>query len=757
MSNLLKKPQAALPLNVFQRAPTQTLARLAEAQQLLATGQHGPAEALMNAALGDASARPEAHYLLGIAALMRNSGDEAVRHARAAVNERPGEARYQFALGRTLKSVNDLGGAEAAYRRAIELQPGFAEAHVSLGIVLKAAGDIEGAIRCYEQAVAVDPKLAVAHANLATARGLLASRDSASTAEDVPREEDIEGLRRAVALDPHDPELHRNLGLLLNRAGQNEDAARAFNEALTRDPSDLQSCLGLGNALTALGGQALAREVYEKWLAANDQNAEVMRVLASALLRMGEADAAFDWANRSLALQASPVIALEVASALIQLRRLEEGVARCRQALADAGPNPALYPVLLMASNYLYEDPTAIHALHAEFGALAPRPSARLPRRTRAPGERLRVGYVSGDFVRHSVSFFVSALLELHDKSRFEVVCYHNSPRSDLVTERLKSHGHRWVDCAHLTDTDLARRITADGIDILIDLAGPTANSRILMFALAPAPVQIAYLGYPTTTGVASIDYRITDAVIDPGDMPLPGSEVPLVLPRTMFCFRPDDAPALAPPPVARNGFITFGSFNNAAKLSDHTLDIWAGAMNAVPGSRLRLKAATMAQPSLREDIERAMAARGVAADRLTLHARDADDQSHLALYNEVDIGLDTFPYNGATTTCEALWMGVPVVSLRGRTHTSRMGASLLSAIGQTDWVADSDAAFAKAAARLATDTEGLARWRAGSRARLQASVLLDQAGFTSAFESLLERAWAQPGPEAIARIPKAP
>ena len=756
MSNTLKNPQAALPLNIFQRAPVNPMARLAQAQQLLASGQQGAAEALMNAALDDAATRPEAHYLLGIAALMRNKGEEAVRHARQAVNERPAEPRYQFALGRTLKSVNDLGGAETAYRRAIKLQPGFAEAHVSLGIVLKAALDLDGAIRCYEQALALDPKLAVAHANLATARGLRAARENASTADDVPREEDIEGLRHAVALDPHDPELQRNLGVMLHRAGRNDDAARAFNEALTRDPSDLQSCLGLGKALVALGGHELARETYEKWLSSIGQNAEVMRVLASTLLRMGEADSALAWAQKSLALEANPVIALEVGSALIQLRRLEEGLARCRQALDDAR-NPALYPVMLMASNYLYEDPVAIRALHAEFGALLPRPTARLPRRERALGEPLRVGYVSGDFVRHSVSFFVSALLEHHDTSRFEVVCYHNNPRSDLVTERLKSHGHRWVECAHLTDTDLARRITADGIDILIDLAGPTAQSRILMFAQAPAPVQIAYLGYPTTTGVPGIDFRITDAAIDPGDMPVLASEAPLVLPRTMFCFRPDDAPALVPPPVLRNGFVSFGSFNNAAKLSDHTLDIWAGAMNAVPGSRLRLKAATMAQASLRADIERAMAARGITADRLTLQARDADDQSHLALYNEVDIGLDTFPYNGATTTCEALWMGVPVVSRRGRTHTSRMGASLLGAIGQPDWVADSDAGFAQAAARLATDIEGLVRWRAHSRARLQASELLDRPGFTSAFESLLERAWAMPGPGAITRDSRAP
>ena len=736
----------ASALRVPQRPAANPMAgHLAHAQQLLAAGQYEPAEALMRAALDDAVTRPEAHYLLGITALMRNKGDDAVRHAREATTERPDDPRYQFALGRTLKSVNDLGGAAAAYRRAIELQPHFAEAHVSLGIVLKTAGDLDAAIRCHEQALAIDPKLAVAHANLAIACGLRAARESSPAVQDSPREEHIEGLRRAVALDPHDPELHRNLGVLLQRAGRNEAAARAFNDALTRDPADLQSCLALGNCLVALGGHALARDAYEKWLALNDQNAEVMRVLASSLLRMGEADAALEWAHKSLAVEANPATAMEIGSALIQLRRLEEGLARCREALDASGRNPGLYPVSLLGMNYLHEDPASINAAHAEFGALMPRAASRLPRRTLAPGERLRVGYVSGDFLRHSVSFFVGPLLEHHDKSRFDVVCYHNNTRSDHVTERLKSHGHRWVECAHLSDEGLARRIAADGIDILIDLAGPTAQSRILMFALAPAPVQIAYLGYPTATGVPSIDFRITDSVIDPGDMPALASEIPLRLARTMFCYRPDDAPALAPPPAQRKGFITFGSFNNAAKISDHTLDLWAGAMHAVPDSRLLLKAATMAQPSLRLDIERSMAERGIKSERLTMQSRAADDMSHLALYNEVDIGLDTFPYNGATTTCEALWMGVPVVSRSGRTHTSRMGASLLGAIGRQDCVAQTDAEFVARAATLASSLDTLANWRATARDVLAASPLMAHAAFTREFEDLLDKASAMP------------
>ena len=324
-----------------------------------------------------------------------------------------------------------------------------------------------------------------------------------------------------------------------------------------------------------------------------------------------------------------------------------------------------------------------------------------------------------------------------------EVFCYHNNARSDAVTPNLKSFGHAWVECAQLSDDALARRIRADGIDILVDLTGQTANSRVLMFAQAPAPVQIAYLGYPTVSGVPAIDWRITDASVDPGDMPSLAGERPLVLPRSMFCYQPgNDAPDLVPPPSQRNGHVTFGSFNNLAKVTDHTLELWAAAMTAVPASRLVLKSASMAQPSNRVNIERFMSERGIAPERLSLQPRRAADSDHLALYNEIDIALDTFPYNGATTTCEALWMGLPVVSLSGRTHTSRMGASLLGAIGRSDWVVHDDESFPRLAAALAADAPALAQWRASARVHMASSVLCDGPGFARTFEQALEKAW---------------
>lgn len=746
------RPSARVPAvpaaNVFQQPPVHPMARLVEAQQLLAAGQHVAAQALLPPALAQAATRPEAQYLLAIAALMGNDPPAGIDHARQAVAANPADARYQFTLGRALKAADDLDGAQVAYRQALALQPDYVEAMVSLGIVLKMHGDVEGAMALYDRALALAPSFAAAHANRANALALRAVRAAEKGLDDdVPDDEAIQAQARAVALDPRNAVLRRNRGALLMRARRRREAAEAFNQALTADPTDVESCLSLGTCLRDLGDARLASALYEKWLGLNPPNAAVMRALAGLLTRDGRIDAARAWAEQAAALDLDPYTLMQLGSTLMQSRRLEESLAHCRRAVDLSGRRPDIYPTLLLGLNYLHEDPQPIAAAHLEFGRqLPPAATPRPAWRALAPGQRLKVGYVSGDFVRHSVSYFIGALLEHHDPRRFDVTCYHNLAWGDAVTERLKSYGHRWVECAGLSDEHLRRRIEADGIHLLIDLSGHTTHSRVFMFALGAAPVQLSYLGYPTASGVPAIDFRITDAVIDPGDMPPLAGEQPLPLPRTMFCYRPDEAPSIGAQPALRAGHVTFGSFNNIAKVTDRTLELWAQAMNAVPGSRLLLKSQSMAQASNRDNIERFMAARGVAPQRLSLQPWIANKNSHLELYNEVDIALDPFPFNGATTTCEALWMGVPVVTRRGRTHTSRMGASILHGIGKPEWVTDNDAGYVATIVRLAADVAGLAQWREQARSQLAHSALFDERGFAQRFEALLERAWALAG-----------
>ncbi len=670
----------------------------------------------------------------------------AVACALAAIAERPADARYQFALGRAHKLGGDLALAIAAYRKALELDPHHAESHVSLGIALKHGGNLEAAIDCYLRALQISPELGAAKVNLAYARAALTERQAEAGIDGEVPLEALEQTERAAGLAPANPTLQFNLGLLYRRARRRSDAINAFNRALGISPADLGYCMQLGHELTASGASQSALALYERWLELNTPNPIVMRALANLLVREGTVSAALDWSERAAALDPDPKAFLQLCHTYQQCRRLPEALAAGEKAILLSGGDWQNYSIPLMVANYLQADPQAIAAFHADFGraleAALPADRARPLRRSRAPGERLRVGYVSADFISHSVAFFMGPLLAHHDKSRFEVWCYYNRGWGDSTTEHLKSLGHHWVECEDLSDEALAKRIAADGIDILIDLAGHTAGGRVRLFGLGAAPVQIAYLGYPTASGVQRMDYRITDGVIDPGDMPDIGTERPLCLPRSMFCYRPPEQPAIAMPPSQRKGHITFGSFNNLAKVSDHCMALWAQVLLAVPGSRLLLKAASVADPVNRGDIERYMFQHGVAPDRLDLRARLEIRTSHLEVYNEVDIALDTYPYNGATTTCEALWMGVPVLSLKGRTHTSRMGASILGAAGHPEWVATTDAEYVALAASLAGDSPELANWRRNARNELSRSQLLDEHGFSRDFEALLDQAW---------------
>lgn len=724
-----------------------SLTHLAQAQQCLQRGQHAQAKSLLQGMCAPPPLDAEAQYLLAITEMMLGDAQLALAHANHAVAANALDARYQFTLGRAHKAAGDLSLAESAYRRALSLQPDYPEAMVSLGIVLKTRGDADGAIALYDSALQIAPGFAAAHANRANAMALRAALSADEAADSPPLDDVLQAQARAVALEPRNAVLWRNQGLLLVRARRRQDAAEAFNSALSLDPGDVESCLHLGGSLRALGDAKLARAVYEKWLGLNPPSAPVMRALAALLTRQGETDAALSLAEKAAALDLDPFALMQIGSTLMQSRRLEESLSYCRRAVALSGGLPSFYSTLLLGLNYLVEDPQEIFAVHAEFGRCGQATALARPLWRPLPaGQRLRVGYVSGDFVRHSVSYFIGGLLERHDKSRFEITLYHNLGWGDSVTERFKACGHHWVECEGLSDEELRRRVQEDGIDVLVDLSGHTSHSRVSMFALGAAPVQLTYLGYPTVSGVQANNFRITDAEIDPGDMPALAAEQPLPLPRSMFCYRPDEHTSIGAVPALRAGHITFGSFNNIAKVSDHTLELWARVMVAVPGSRLLLKSSPMAQPANRKNIEQFMARHGVAAEQLRLQPWVASKSSHLETYNEVDIALDPFPYNGATTTCEALWMGVPVVTRKGRTHTSRMGASILNCIGKPAWVCSDDDAYVAAAARLAADTAGLADWRAHARSWLSATPLFDEAGFTRCFESALFQAWTAVG-----------
>jgi predicted O-linked N-acetylglucosamine transferase (SPINDLY family) len=343
------------------------------------------------------------------------------------------------------------------------------------------------------------------------------------------------------------------------------------------------------------------------------------------------------------------------------------------------------------------------------------------------------------------VAAFFEPLLHGHDRRIVEVFCYAEVGQADLVTERMRAQSDHWCSTVGMSDADVARKIEEDSIDILVDLAGHTANNRLLVFAAKPAPLQVTWLGYPNTTGLAAIDYRLVDAITDPkGKADGWASEALLRLKDGFLCYAPAaDTPNPAPVPSARRGFVTFGSFNNPAKLSDPTLDAWAALLNRAPTSRLLLKGHHFFDDMAARSLFAArLADRGVAPERLTLLGLQPDPAVHLALYGEIDIALDPFPYNGTTTTCEALWMGVPVVTLQGDRHASRVGASLLRGLGLGELVAADVSDYVAIGAGLAGDSVRLADLRASLRTRMRASALCDRIAFARKIEAAYRQIW---------------
>lgn len=346
----------------------------------------------------------------------------------------------------------------------------------------------------------------------------------------------------------------------------------------------------------------------------------------------------------------------------------------------------------------------------------------------------MKIGYVSGDFRRHSVANFLLPVLENHDRSRFETYCYSNNPWDDEVTDRLKTASGQWRRISGLEDPEAAEQIARDGIDLLIDLSGHTAHNRLTLFARRPAPLQATWLGYPGSTGVEAIDYRLVDGVTDPsGDADY--CEKLVRLQPGFLCYAPlDPAPAPAMRPTGQP--IRFGSFNNPAKLSRATLDLWGRLLKTVGEAELVLKGKPFADPETRRILLERFAERGIAEERIVLLEHIADPVGHMAAYGEIDIALDPFPYNGTTTTCEALWMGVPVIALLGDRHSGRVGASLLTRVGLEDLIAADASDYVRRAAGLAADGNRLAELRRTLRDRMAASPLCDGPGFTRRLEA---------------------
>jgi predicted O-linked N-acetylglucosamine transferase (SPINDLY family) len=361
------------------------------------------------------------------------------------------------------------------------------------------------------------------------------------------------------------------------------------------------------------------------------------------------------------------------------------------------------------------------------------------------PGRPLRIGYLSADMRRHSVAYFLKPLLAHHDHSRFAIYCYANVARPDTVTTELKQLSNHWRDITASNTEQAVRQIMKDGIDILVDLTGHMINNRLDILAKQAAPIQISWLGYPNTTGLPTIHYRLTDAIADPPGDSDPFYTEQLIRQPVFLCYEPPDLNIpIAPPPSLKNGYITFGSFNNPAKINSDVITAWASILRLTPHSRLLLKGLLLGDKDTRERYTALFAAHGINRERLDLIAYKESTTEHLNLYNDIDICLDTFPYNGTTTTFEALWMGLPVIVLRGDRHASRVGASILTHIGLPEFIAPSPKDYTLTAAQLARDPATLRDLRQDMRPRLLKSPFCQAHTFTGQLEATYLQLWKQ-------------
>ena len=469
---------------------------------------------------------------------------------------------------------------------------------------------------------------------------------------------------------------------------------------------------------------------------------------AAALARAGRLDHALAAYRAALAAAPASLEAqLGAGNVMVDLWMLDEAIAAFERALALAPQSTVIRSAVLFHRHYAAEiDAPALFEAHRQAGAqlMTKAGPAVAPPRRAAAGRRLRIGYVSPNFSRHSVGYFIEPVLRHHDRAQFEIFCYYAHEKSDETTARLRSMADGWRDVADIDGAALDDMLRADGIDVLVDLAGHSKANKLAAFARKPAPVQITWLGYPDTTGLPAMDYRITDAIADPAPQADALASERLV--RIDGGFLSYQPPAECPPPGARvnpPSGVVFASFNNIAKLNAGMVWLWSEILAAVPGSRLLLKSASLNFTETADRVLEAFEQVGIAAGRVEVRGWVAQREQHLSLYDGVDIALDTWPYNGTTTTCEALWMGVPVVTLAGGVHMSRVGASLLHMAGLNELVARSAQDYFDSAVALANDQARRRALRAGLRERLAGSALLDHAGFTRKLEQVYRDCFA--------------
>ena len=562
-------------------------------------------------------------------------------------------------------------------------------------------GNMPAAIHCSEQAVSAMPSNVQALDNLALGYQHAGEIEKACAV-----------WERRLSLTPNQKEIVSRLARGLMSLGKMTEAGQVYRRYLSEHPGDHELLTNLGNVCELEGALSEAEKYYRQALDVRQGHSLILQNLANVLSAQGRIAEAIDIYRRSF--DADPENAVARSNYLLNLHYepgysarfvCEEHVNRMKDACSTEG---------------VRRFDTVIDA-----------------------GRPIRVGFVSPDMRTHSVAYFLEPLLEAIDRQQYPTYCYADVSRSDEVTQNLRELACSWCDISGKNIAGICGQIRRDNIDILIDLAGHTSSRNMEIFSARPAPVQITWLGYPDTTGLECMDYRFTDEVADPIGSSMSGTEELVRLDGGFLCYKaPSVAPDISILPAKKNGFVTFGSFNNLAKINDHVLELWVSLLKRVDNSRLYIKNPSLTDEVTRNACREKILSMGIGTERVSFVGRTRTTEEHLQLYSNIDIGLDTFPYNGTTTTCEGMWMGVPVVTRAGSTHAGRVGMSLLKSVSHPEWIGQDDEVYLQIAAGLAGDIDVLSDIRTRLRDEMRHSRLCDSKHFALHFGKALRNLW---------------
>ena len=609
---------------------------------------------------------------------------------------------HQFAwkvLGAVLGQTGRKSEAVNANQKSVQLMPQDAEARSNLGITLQELGRFEEAAASYKKAIALKPDYAEAHSNLGNALTELGRFEEAEAS-----------LRQSIALKPDYAEAHSNLGITLQELGRFEEAAASYKKATALKPDFVKAHNNLGSALTEIGRFEEAEASLRQSIALKPDYAEAHNNLGNTLKELG---------------------------------RFEEAAASYKKAIALKSDFAEVHSNLLfLYSGFNYDASQYLKEAHDYGCKITEAVTSQFSSWLCEDKQVLRVGLVSGDLRNHPVGYFLEGLLKKFSRSKLALFAYPTKLLEDELSLRIKPHFSAWRPLVGISDEAAAKLIHSDGINILIDLSGHTAKNGLPIFAWKPAPIQVTWLGYFASTGVAEIDYIVGDSYVTPVEEANHFTEKIWRLPESYLCFtQPNEDVDVVPLPALTNGSVTFGCFNKIERMSDKVVAVWGRILKAIPDSRLFLKGKTFSDDSMRDAIYRRFGLVGIGKERLILEG-SSSRLKYLAAYNSVDIALAPFPYGGGTTSAEALWMGVPVIVKRGNHFLSHLGESIAHNAGLSNWIASDEDDYVTKAIEFSANLDDLAVLRSRLRAQVVSSPLFDAERFANHFENALREMW---------------